>query len=64
MYVLVREEELVSEVGHHAPELAVDEVERTAEVLGAHAHEGLHHISGSPPPRAIIRLLSCATSFL
>ena len=44
MYVLIREEELVSEVGHHAPELAVDEVERTAEVLGAHAHESLHHI--------------------
>ena len=44
MYVLFGEEELVSEVGHHASELAVDEVERTAEVLGAHAHEGLHHI--------------------
>ena len=32
------------EVGHYAPELAVDEVERTAEVLGAYAHKCLHYI--------------------
>lgn len=38
------EEELVLEVGGHGAELAVDEVEREAEIFGADAHKSLHDI--------------------